>query len=293
MRPYRLPFAAILPGAVLVTVSLGIAHPPSVLVMDSRGNVYFSDLTCVWVLRPDGRTEIAVPRVHTHELWLGPGDTLYGEDVTNVGDDYRHRVWKLTPDGELSDEIPWRDGFPDDYYDYGFNRDSAGLTYVLRRSERAVQVLDESGAPVRSISLQGFEGLIHGLTVSPDGRLGVGVGADLLTVAPGGTEAELVASGLIERTEAFDWVHDRHALMGMWPDPAGNVYVSVYSGQVLKRVSPSGDVSVAARSPGDWSPVGGMVSRDGALWILEWSGSNEVRVRRLHPDGTDSTYSPG
>ena len=293
MNPSRLLFAASLLGAVLVTASLGIAHPPSVLVMDSRGNLYFSDLSSVWVLRPDGRTEIVVPRVHAHELWIGPGDTLYGEDVTNVGDDYRHRVWKLAPDGELSDQIPWRDGFPDDYHDYGFNRDSAGLTYVLRRSERAVEVLDESGDLVRTISLQGFEGFIHWLTVSSDSRLHVGVGPDLLTVAPGRTNAELVAPGLIERTEEFDWVHDRHALMGMWPDPSGSVYVSVYSGQVLKRVSRSGEVSVAASCPGDLSPVGGMVSADGVVWILEWSGSNEVRVRRLHADGTERVYSPG
>ena len=293
MRLSRLLSAALLFGTVLTTASLVIAHPPSVLVMDSWGNVYFSDLANVWILRPDGTTEIAVPRVHTHELWLGPGDTLYGEDVTNVGDDYRHRVWRLAPDGGLSDVIPWRSGFPDDFHDYGFSRDSVGLTYVLRRAERAFEVLDESGDRVRTISLAGFDGFVHWLTVSPDGRVHIGVGSDLLTVAPGGTEAMLVTSGLVERTEEFDWVHDRHALMGLWPDPAGNVYVSVYSGQVLKRVSPGGRVSVAARSPEDWSPVGGMVSADGAVWILEWSGSNKVRVRRLDPDGAERIFTPG
>ena len=293
MRPPRVLVGAFLLVAVLATVSRVTAHPSAVLVLDSRGNVYFSDLTNVWVLRPDGSIEIAVPRVHTHELWLGPADTLYGEDVTNVGEEYRHRVWKLAPDGELSDEIPWRDGFPDDFHDYGFNRDSSGLTYVLRRSERVVDVLDQAGVLVRTISLAGLEGFVHWLTVSPGGRMHVAVGADLLTVAPGGTEAELVAAGLVERTDEFNWVHDRHALMGMWPDSAGNVYVSVFSGQVLKRVSPSGQVSVVTRTQGDWSPVGGMVSDDGAVWILEWSGSNEVRVRRLQPDGTERVFEPG
>ena len=285
MRPPRVLVGAFLLVAVLATVSRVTAHPSAVLVLDSRGNVYFSDLTNVWVLRPDGSIEIAVPRVHTHELWLGPADTVYGEDVTNVGEEYRHRVWKLAPDGELSDESPWRDGFPDDFHDYGFNRDSSGLTYVLRRSERVVDVLDQAGVLVRTISLAGLEGFVH--------RMHVAVGADLLTVAPGGTEAELVAAGLVERTDEFNWVHDRHALMGMWPDSAGNVYVSVFSGQVLKRVSPSGQVSVVTRTQGDWSPVGGMVSDDGAVWILEWSGSNEVRVRRLQPDGTERVFEPG
>jgi streptogramin lyase len=294
MKYSRLPFAVLILGMVVAaTASLVIAHPPTALVMDSRGNVYFSDLSSVRVLRPDGTTEIAVPQVHTHELWLAPGDTLYGEDVRNVGDDYRHRVWKLAPDGALSDVIPWRSGFPDDYHDYGFNRDSVGLTYLLRRSERLVEVLDAAGDPVRTISLAGFEGFVHWLTVSPDGTVYISVGADLLTVPPGDTEATLVESGLVERTEQFDWVHDRHALMGMWPDSAGNIYVSVFSGQVLKRVSPGGETSIAARSPDDWSPVGGMVSADGSLWILEWSGSNEARVRRLDSDGTERIFTPG
>lgn len=101
MRPSRVLVPALFLLAVLATASLVTAHPSAGLVMDSRGNLYFSDLTKVWVLRPDGSIEIAVPRVHTHELWLGPADTLYGEDVTNVGEAYRHRVWKLAPDGAL------------------------------------------------------------------------------------------------------------------------------------------------------------------------------------------------
>jgi hypothetical protein len=202
MRLPRMLAAAFFLVAVLATASLVIACPSTVLVMDSRGNLYFSDLTNVWVLRPDGTTAIAVPRVHTHELWLGPADTLYGEDVTNVGEAYRHRVWKLAPNGELSDQIPWREGFPDDFHDYGFNRDSAGLTYALRRSERVVEVLDEAEGLVRTVSLAGLEGFVH------------------------------------------------------------------------------------------WSPVGGLVSDDGALWILEWSGSNQARVRRLHADGTESLFAP-
>jgi hypothetical protein len=164
VRISRLLSPSLLFARVLTTTSRVIAHPPSVLVMDSRGNVYYSDLANVWILRPDGTTEIAVPRVHTHELWLGPENTLYGEDVTNVGDDYRHRVWKLAPDGGLSGVIPWRSGFPD----YGFSRDSVGLTYVLRRAEPAVEVLDETGDRVRKISLAGFDGFVHWLTVSPD-----------------------------------------------------------------------------------------------------------------------------
>ena len=102
--------------AVVLTLTLpalAAAHPPVSLVLDSRGNLYFSDLRNVRVLRPDGSIEIAVADVHTHELWLGPDGSLYGEDVTNVGEDYRHRVWRLEPDGVVTDVLPWRAGYPD------------------------------------------------------------------------------------------------------------------------------------------------------------------------------------
>ncbi len=236
------------------------AHPSVSLVMDSRGNLYFSDLRSVRVLRSDGKIEIVLPDVHTHELWVGPDDSLYGEDVTNIGDDYRHRVWRLDPDGRLTDVIPWRDGFPDEFHDYGFNRDAAGLTYVLRRDVRQIEVRNPDRDLVRTISLTGFEGFLHWLTVRPDGRVDLGVGADLLTVPAGGTEPRVVARNLVEWTDEFDWMHERHAVMGLWTDEAGGTYVSIYSGQVLKRVTPTGDISIVSRSSGGWSPVGGNVA---------------------------------
>lgn len=282
---------SLLLGASLTGVGPAGAHPAVSLVLDSHGNLYFSDLESVRVLRPDGTIELVMSGVHTHELWIGPDGALYGEDVTNVGDDYRHRVWRLDPDGTITDVIPWREGFPDEYHDYGFGRDASGASYVLRRGDRLIEVRGADGDPVRAISLDEFEGFVHWLTVHPGGRVHVGVGSDLLTVPPGGSKAVVVARGLVERTEEFDWLHDRHAIMGLWTDANGNVYVSVYAGQVLKRVSPAGDVSVVSRSPGDWSPVGGTSAVDGTVWILEWSASNEVRIRRLGPDGSERVFA--
>jgi len=43
---------------------------------------------------------------------------------------------------------------------------------------------------------------------------------------------------------------------------------------------------VVARSPGDWSPSGGVFDRDGALWLLEYSSTNAQRVRRIARDGS-------
>lgn len=277
-------------AAGVVLVRPADAHPAVSLVVDSRGNVYFSDLQNVRVLRPDGTIEVAITGVHAHELWLGPGDVLYGEDVTNVGDDYRHRVWRLEPDGTVHDVIPWRDGHPDEFHDYSFARDAAGNSYVLRRAERSIEVRDGSRQLIRVIDLTSHEGFPHWLTVESGGRVHAAVGSALLTVEPGAVSAQVAATGLIERTETFEWVHDRHALMGMWTDSAGAVYVSVYAGQAVKRISDGGEVEIVARSEGEWSPVGGRIAPDGSLWLLEWSGSNQVRVRQIGAGGAERIF---
>jgi hypothetical protein len=263
------------------------AHPPVSLVLDSRGNLYFSDLRSVRVLRPDGRIEIAVTDVHTHELWLGPDGALYGEDVTNVGDDYRHRVWRLEPDGAVTDVIAWRDGYPDEHHDYGFQRDEAGNAYVLRRDARSIEVRDPARVLLHEIPLEDHAGFLHWLTVSPEGLVHVAIGPDLYRVEPGEVSASVVARNLVERTPEFAFVHDRHALMGMWADSRGAICVSVYSGQVVKCVSRSGEVTELARSSGKWSPVGGRTRPDGGHWLLEWSSDNEVRLREIDADGND------
>ena len=286
----RLIVAAALFAAGILIVPQAAAHPSVSLVVDSRGNVYFSDLQNVRVVRPDGTIEVVIAGVHTHELWLGPGDVLYGEDVTNVGDDYRHRVWRLEPDGTVDDVIPWRDGYPDDFHDYGFARDAVGRSYVLHRAERSIEVREASGRLLRTVDLSPQPGFLHWLTVEPDGRVHAAVGSDMLRVEPGAADAEVVATGLIERTGEFDWVHDRHALMGMWTDTTGAVYVSVYAGQAVKRVTDTGEVQIVARSEGEWSPVGGRIAPYGSMWLLEWSGSNQVRLRQIGADGAERIF---
>ena len=78
--------------------------------------------------------------------------------------------------------------------------------------------------------------------------------------------------------------------MGMWTDPSGAVYVAVYAGQVVKRVADSGEVEIVARSEGEWSPVGGRIAPDGSMWLLEWSGSNQVRIRQIGAGGAERIF---
>lgn len=280
-------------STLLLTVAfvgkIAIAHPPVALVMDHQGTVFYSDLHHVWMIAPDGAKTIAVRNVHTHELWLGPDGSLYGEDVTNVGEQWYHRVWRRHPDGALTDVIPRRAGHPVDHADYAFAHDQSGRSYVLRRAEGRIDIRRE-GAVVRSVPLDLRRGTPGWLIADSTGVVHVTVGPDLLRLEPSDDALTVVARDLVERTEAFDFVHDRHALMGLWTDREGAVFVAVFAGQMVKRITPAGTVSVVARTKGSWSPSGGLVAPDGALWLLEFSTSNEARVRRIGPDGGEQIF---
>ena len=114
------------------------AHPGIGIVRDSKGNVFFTDLKHVWKLTPGGTKSIAVHDVHTHELWIDTDDNLYGEHLWYEGDatgKWGHRVWKLAPNGTLTDIIPSRRGFRDDYRDFFFVRDKYGAMYWADRGD--------------------------------------------------------------------------------------------------------------------------------------------------------------
>src|SRR5438046_1994660 len=110
----RRPMKSIL---VLVLVALSIAalaHPSVSILMDSRGNVYFSDLAKVWKINPQGIKSVAVDGVHTHELYLDKEDNLFGEHVWYNGDaagTWGHYVWKLSHEGKFEKTKPDTPGF--------------------------------------------------------------------------------------------------------------------------------------------------------------------------------------
>ena len=78
--------------------------------------------------------------------------------------------------------------------------------------------------------------------------------------------------------------------MGVWLDKKKNIYVAVYEDRSVKRVTPDGVVTVAAKTSFPWAPSGGMVDGEGNLWLLENTFINKVRVERIGKDGSRKAY---
>ncbi len=55
-------------GLLLLMSATAFAHPGVGIVIDSRGNVFYTDLRQVWRIAADGSKSVAVLNVHSHEL---------------------------------------------------------------------------------------------------------------------------------------------------------------------------------------------------------------------------------
>jgi len=285
-------------GSLASLVGLGVlslaaaagAQPPVSVVMDSRGFVYYSDLANVWRISPTGNRTVAVIGVNTHQLYIDAQDRLYGEDATSddaTGQPY-HRVWRLDPDGTLTDVIPQRAGYLWDYGDFGFVHDRAGVAYILQRSGGPSLVQIRGLGRVSRTTLPRSEPAFA--LPTPDGRVVITAGRDLMRADPRRQQASVWKTELAGLTPRVREVQDRHFLLGLWLDNDGRICVASYAGAAVIRIEPGGEASVIARSPESWAPSGGMVGPDESMWLLEFSVTNEARVRRLLPDGSEKVY---
>jgi hypothetical protein len=263
-------------GLMLLAAEPAAAHPGTGIVEDRQGNIYYTDLERVWRLSPDGTKSVAVPGVHTHELYLDPAGNLYGEHAWYEGDatgKWGWRVWRRSPSGSIADVVPPTEGFRKAY---SFVRDAEGTMYWSEGPNGFVLERPPGGPAVKAAAVRFRD--VRSMTAAADGTLHLIDGEDLVRISPSGA-VRTVARGLAEQRVSQPFVNPDHRLMGLWSDPAGNVYVAVWGGQMVKRIDPEGRVTVAARSTFPWSPSGGMVARDGRLWLLEYSVTNAVRAR--------------
>lgn len=267
----------LLAAGVLGAASPALAHPSWGIVRDSKGNIYYTDLEQVWRLAPDGTKAIAVPGVHTHELYIDVGDNLFGEHSWYEGEAtnrWGYRVWRRSPDGSVANVVPPTEGFR---REHSFVRDTIGNMYwhdkgrVHRRSPAGANAL---------LTKHRFTD-IRSMTASAGGDLYLIDQGALYRVTTRGHVRRLAAN-LGESSPTMPTVGVRHQLMGLWLDQAGNVYVAAFGGQKVKRVSPAGKVEVVARTTSPWSPTGGLVAPDGSLWLLEYSLTNQARVRNAN-----------
>jgi hypothetical protein len=269
---------------------MAYAHPGVGIVMDSKGNVFYTDLIHVWKIATDGKVSIAVKNVHTHELYIDSGDNLYGEHEWYEGeatDRWGNYVWCLTPDGDFRKTIPDVEGILENNT---LVRDPEGNSYWADRSGdqellkkqtfygENLLVTDHSFDDIRWMHFSGH-----------DGNLYVVDHLQLKKVTADGN-VTVIADNLKEDNNVFG-VSDRHYIYGVWTDLKRNVFVAVYGSGEVKKISENGAITTIFESGMFWAPCGGLIAPDGSQWIMEFSKNNKTRIRKISADGKHTLFS--
>jgi hypothetical protein len=285
----RIPFRGALIGLVLFAAAPALAHPGWGVVRDSRGNVFYTDLHRIWRVDAQGRKTVAVPNVHSHELYLDAQDNLYGEHLWYEGDatkKWGHFLWKLDADGRYSQITPKLDGFRSDV---SLVRDDAGNQYwregvVVKKKTLAGRV---STLATIDAKLGDHEGNI--IATASDGVLYTQINGTLYRIERDG-KSRVLATNLNQRSLNGRLVQEWHIILGICPDRQGNVYVAVTGAGIVNKVGNDGLVTVFLRSPMGWLPSGVFVATNGDIYVVEARNIGDgARVRRVAKDGEVTT----
>jgi len=268
------------------------AHPGIGIVIDDLGNVYFTDLEHVWKINPAGKVSIAIENVHTHQLLLDEKGILHGEHVWHIenGELWAHYLWQMNASGEFRRTTGNINEFPINNY---LVKDLKGNSYYPENVNERKVLIKESPDGLKDPATNELFSDIRWLqySISRNSILVV----DYTTVKEVNSEGEVSLLGKEFGTNslAFTNVSDRHKIMGVWTDNAGNVYISLYGLQKVVVINKNGNVKDAVNVSGLWSPTGGVYDKEGNLWLLEYSARNKARVRKFTPDGVVEKYYPG
>ena len=275
--------------SLLLLATLAGAHPGWGIVEDRAGNVFFTDLKQVFKVTLDGRMVVAVPNVHTHELCFDPSGGLLGEHLWYEGDatkTWARRLWRLSADGQLSDMVKSRPAFQEGD---SFVRDGAGIMYWASHDKPPVIRKARVGGLISTHAIGFVE--TGRMTATPEGVLYLMDQGDLRRVGADGRVTTLVSKLSSLRTPPPN-VRQPHYHQGLWTDRKGAVYIAVSEEAVIMRVRPGRAPEVVKSTGPLWSPSGGLIDREGRLWILEYRADNAVRVLRIEKDGRETIFDP-
>jgi len=292
---------------IVLVVSQSVeAHPASGIVVDTRGNVYFSDLESVWKVDTSGKLTVFRPGIrgrHVHELAIDDENNIFGADISYESQKWVSAVWKMTPNGDLTYLLKptadpprgmnlWHDRQGNMYW-VDQNNHVKSRTLLLRRTpEGTVTTLagsswghaDGKGTAARF-------GSIGGMTIAADGNIYLTDGDALRRVTMDGTVTTL-ARDLTTRTSEdsptlFGGNHG--SLAGLSVGPDGTIFVADSGNRRMLKVR-EGKTQVVLRSEPPFFPTGAAVTPTGDVYILEVgltlpNISSGPRVRKLKTDG--------
>lgn len=273
--------------------SPSLAHPPSGIVVDREGHVYFL-YHGVMQIEPSGKlTSIREDGGH----WL----------ALDSGGKFSKRTPRIfhsaTPDGTIPSLI-FGDGAPlvvgpDGNLYYGSNGSRqesfpAGAMTVARQTPGGQP---ELFSPSLKQKLAELNDGITGLASGPNGSIYLATWNGIVKLKADGSIAKIVHPVAVKDCDNDPADHNpanasSPLFRGLGVDSDDNVYVAATSCHRLVKITPDGQATSILKSERPWSPTGVAVSGD-EIYVLEYTNANGLakegwypRVRKLMRNGS-------
>jgi hypothetical protein len=285
------------------------AHPATGIVVDRKGQVYFSDLETIWKIDLQGQLSVfraGVSGRHVHELSIDEQDNVYGADISYspVTKGWPSDVWKMTPKGKFAYMLEPTENPPPgmsiwidragNMYSVDQNNHLKKQTLLLRRSPDG-KVITLAGGAYGHKDGRGAQAnfsSVGGMAFGPDGSLYLTDGTSVRRVLMDGTVST------IARDLNFRTADDKPALFGgaygsltgLGVDRNGNVYAADAGNRRLLKIETDGKVEVVYRTEPPFFPNGVVARPAGDIYVMEVgftppSTSSGPRVRKLSSGG--------
>ncbi len=300
----------LIPSVLFLLVQLVHAHPPTGIVVDKQGVVYYTDLETIWKLEPSGKLSVlreGVSGRHVHELAIDKDGNLFGADLSYESEKWISSVWKMTSQGQLTYLIEPTSNPP---RGASLFHDSAGNMYlasvdnrtrkqsvILKRTPDG-QVMVLAGGSYGYKDGKGSEAKfsrIGGMFIDEAGSIYLTDANAVRKVTSEGV-VTTIAANLNKRTAEDGpmlFGENDGIFAGLTVDEKQNIYVADAGNQRLLKVTPAGSFEVVYRGAEPYYPNGVTMDSSGTLYVLEVSNQTgkdalPPRVRKIAASGESS-----
>ncbi|MFN4284419.1 MAG: hypothetical protein ACK4E8_00475 [Lacibacter sp.] len=272
MRPLHILYTTV---ALLLSLAV-TASPGGSLVVDAKGNAYFTTAAGVWRQAPKQKPELIAPGLHVHHLLLDSSGALLGDHVWYTDDRQLnvagHYNWRYT-DGMGFERIT--DSIAGTPREKSLVQDAFGNRYALEYGIPCIIWQTDKYGNLTALAQVSFSrlGTLH---ITAKGVLLFANHGDVYALLPGDTP-EKIASGIGEINPVTG--DSSKAIIQLWSDNRRNIYAA--TGGVIKKIDYRRFVTPVYKSAPGWYPAGGWVSDAGDFWVLEYNAQNEARLQQI------------
>lgn len=265
---------------LLIFFQKTFAHPGIGLVINSKGNIFYTDLKNIWMQTPNGEKTIAVENVHSHELYMDKNDNLFGEHYWYEPEEKWFKYeWCLTSMGELKKITDTIQAYINPQV-FSFVRDNNGNMYWYEKVPKTdtFNFIRKDTFNSKKVIASGVFKNIRWLFSTPNGEIYFLDLDDLYKIEPN-NKFNLIAKNLCMGTP-WTLLGKKHSVFGVWFDKDGNTFAAVSEDGCIKKIAPNGNISIVYKSK-TGSPVNGLFDKEGNLWVLEGMGIFKSQVVKV------------